>query len=390
MQNINTQRKAGSSNPFLPSSSSRDLSGSSKKDINRTDLNRDFPKDSTKVKHDKAVVPPSQHDLRSNAYSNLNRDRTTGNERRYDPTQVNRDGTDHRSSRHDPHQARPGPPGNRPPHRHTNVINTRCNGDEPCPIDMKSVIKAKTKPPPGSKVVWNSKKDKGMAVKQASYDKLPEKEKKEQDDWVNSKLPSLGLCPQNFNWNRSKGGYHCAGGNHFLTDELITEGKRGVWNVPLDLDGKWAVYWGPYYPDPCNENRMLWGGAGERPDEVPPASFCGRYDFEDGTHSGKGPTWEEMNKRAIGKMLNAMGQPATPENIKRLNDKLDKIVDLQRQLGGQGIPGKMPGTGSKGQGTGPGKLPGLGSKDHGPGPPRLPGMPGLGFQGQGGGMGRQR
>lgn len=44
---------------------------------------------------------------------------------------------------------------------------------------------------------------------------------------------------------RRPGGYQCKGGAHGVTDDLLAEGKGGIWTLPK---WNWEVKKGPYYP----------------------------------------------------------------------------------------------------------------------------------------------
>lgn len=102
-----------------------------------------------------------------------------------------------------------------------------------------------------------------MASRQTRIESLPPHERQEKDKWAQDKLrSSSALCPQGFLWDRIDGGYICQGGTHRVSDELLAEGKGGIYrvaarpppglrhrgNMPIRhiiLDRAWE---GPIYP----------------------------------------------------------------------------------------------------------------------------------------------
>lgn len=82
------------------------------------------------------------------------------------------------------------------------------------------------------------------------------KEREEQENWAKEQLKeNSGACAAGFDWERSDdvwpgfNGYQCQGSNHFVTDQLIAEGKgrcyesnRWLGMGPKGIDG-WD---GPY------------------------------------------------------------------------------------------------------------------------------------------------
>lgn len=66
-----------------------------------------------------------------------------------------------------------------------------------------------------------------MAARQLEYEKLAPAEQKLQDEWV--KEQKISVCPYREPYRRVKGGYMCYGNSHYVTDELVAEGKGGIW-----------------------------------------------------------------------------------------------------------------------------------------------------------------
>jgi hypothetical protein len=89
-------------------------------------------------------------------------------------------------------------------------------------------------------------------------------ERSRQEDWAQSMIQRAGVCPQGSAWQREKSGYRCEGKHHEIPDELLAEGKGGVYVTPGGKRGKIEPRWGPYYPDPNGDNnggeRLVFGG----------------------------------------------------------------------------------------------------------------------------------
>ena len=45
----------------------------------------------------------------------------------------------------------------------------------------------------------------------------------QQEAKVQAKCKLMGLCPMNFIWLPITGGYQCAGGSHFLTNDQLSD-----------------------------------------------------------------------------------------------------------------------------------------------------------------------
>ncbi|KAH6680969.1 hypothetical protein B0J14DRAFT_579716 [Halenospora varia] len=67
--------------------------------------------------------------------------------------------------------------------------------------------------------------DKTMAAQQLRYDSLSANEKQKQEQWVQGHLKRI--CPARYGWRREGKGYRCQASNHYVTDQLVAEGKGG-------------------------------------------------------------------------------------------------------------------------------------------------------------------
>ncbi|KAG4422596.1 hypothetical protein IFR04_004217 [Cadophora malorum] len=91
-----------------------------------------------------------------------------------------------------------------------------------------------------AKTAFKSTYDISMAEKQTKIAELKGEELVEQEKWAREKLKAhAGTCPMGFNWGRFKQnavprqvemeGYRCLGGAHFVTHELLSQGKGEVY-----------------------------------------------------------------------------------------------------------------------------------------------------------------
>lgn len=52
---------------------------------------------------------------------------------------------------------------------------------------------------------------------------LEEEERRKKEEEARKKLETTGKCPVGFHWIRQAGGYRCAGGSHFVSDDRVCE-----------------------------------------------------------------------------------------------------------------------------------------------------------------------
>ncbi|KAH7360169.1 hypothetical protein BKA65DRAFT_533520 [Rhexocercosporidium sp. MPI-PUGE-AT-0058] len=94
---------------------------------------------------------------------------------------------------------------------------------------------------PKFKTAFRSAHDISMAEKQTKIAELEGEELVKQEKWAQEKLKAhAGTCPMGFNWARFKQiavpgqiemeGYRCLGSNHFVTHELLAEGKGEIFH----------------------------------------------------------------------------------------------------------------------------------------------------------------
>jgi hypothetical protein len=78
----------------------------------------------------------------------------------------------------------------------------------------------------------------------------------------------MKACPDAFEWTRIDDGYHCKGTHHLITDELLAEGKQGVFLIGGDI---MEERWGPYYESNEKIKGLFWyAGPEPRPRESTP------------------------------------------------------------------------------------------------------------------------
>lgn len=119
-------------------------------------------------------------------------------------------------------------------------------------------------PPSYATTTLKSSYDIDMASRHTRIGDLPIVDRQKQEVWAKSQMKLVGTCPENFPWDRMAGGFKCQAGSHFITDQLLAEGKGGI------LIGPWypgeRTPFGPYYLDPKDGGYHY---AGTNPREAP-------------------------------------------------------------------------------------------------------------------------
>ncbi len=103
-----------------------------------------------------------------------------------------------------------------------------------------------------TKTAFRSQHDIEMATRQTKYESLTPQEQKKQEEWAQEKIQTLGPCPQGFRWSRIPCGYHCQGGAHWMSDEMLAEGKGGFFILDDST---------PYWMQKSGSNRLTYGGS---------------------------------------------------------------------------------------------------------------------------------
>jgi hypothetical protein len=112
--------------------------------------------------------------------------------------------------------------------------------------------------------VLKSGEDEKMASRQTSYVSMSPAQKSTQDKWAKSKIADYAPCPEQYAWERIQGGYCCQGKHHYICDELLTEGRGGMWLIPNEGDIR--VKWGPYYAEKEKPGIFFYSAEGALPD----------------------------------------------------------------------------------------------------------------------------
>ncbi|MAD83713.1 MAG: hypothetical protein CL912_12195 [Deltaproteobacteria bacterium] len=100
-------------------------------------------------------------------------------------------------------------------------------------------VESKIKSVANFKTAFTDDRDIEMAAKQTQIAELTGQELEEQEKWAFEKLKAhAGTCPAGFAWGRwtieecgeqvRLDGYRCRGGSHFVSHEMVAEGKGGV------------------------------------------------------------------------------------------------------------------------------------------------------------------
>jgi len=112
-----------------------------------------------------------------------------------------------------------------------------------------------------------------MASRQTHFASLGAIEQAQQNSWAQTQIHTFAPCPEGFHFKRVGNGYICNGGHHFICDELLAEGKGGLWILPDSEKTEKEHRWGPYYAEQGRKDLFYFSGEGELPYGAP--ELCG-------------------------------------------------------------------------------------------------------------------
>ncbi|TVY45896.1 hypothetical protein LSUB1_G000491 [Lachnellula subtilissima] len=133
--------------------------------------------------------------------------------------------------------------GQSPNDPHTNRDNPFPRGSQPSlsrPVVECRMPSRLDGPESQSQSTLKTSYDVKMATRQLQIESLSSVEKNEQDKWALSQLSLHSTCVMGLEWRKSVNGYRCSGGGHLVTNELLAEGKGGLYH-------HCGVWLGPMY-----------------------------------------------------------------------------------------------------------------------------------------------
>jgi hypothetical protein len=147
-------------------------------------------------------------------------------------------------------------------------------------------------------------------------------QKKEQNNWAQRMIRKARIktsaCPSNYKWQRIEAppGYQCEKGGHLVSDELIAEGKGGIFVVPGGKKDrrKTDILWGPYYQASGRGKAMVYGGD---PNVPAPEEIDEKGNF----------IFKQMWR--LDPSLN--GPPTTQREVDTINGELEKLRGPRRR-----------------------------------------------------------
>lgn len=113
---------------------------------------------------------------------------------------------------------------------------------------LKSIPPSSTKLPSSmglhSKSHYTTEHDLKMAHQQTQYATLPPEKRTKQEDWAQSKMAEIALCPGGWGWKRIEGGYHCSAEMHYIPDWLLAEGRGGLMMIHVEKNRLEGPFYG--------------------------------------------------------------------------------------------------------------------------------------------------
>ena len=90
------------------------------------------------------------------------------------------------------------------------------------PPEFLSIIQRKTGAKNPSKIKGMLQQQRGVVLEKIKISiKAAEKAKSEEEAKIQFKIKQLGRCPMGFEWIHEGGGWRCAGGSHFCSDQEL-------------------------------------------------------------------------------------------------------------------------------------------------------------------------
>ncbi|CZR56863.1 uncharacterized protein PAC_06752 [Phialocephala subalpina] len=174
----------------------------------------------------------------------------------------------------------------------TPAISSRPSSSQTIASDTRSQA------PLFAKSIFKSSDDQKMAQRQTKIESMLPEERQKQENWAQGMIK--GLCLGYVGWNRIQGGYRCIANQHAVTDELVSEGKGGMFFLDVcNFIGQsrrsmstlgWKDYFGSYYRDRntkcyCGCGNPLWklGDVKDKPKVLPQAHTCNGMPILEGT-----------------------------------------------------------------------------------------------------------
>lgn len=125
-----------------------------------------------------------------------------------------------------------------------------------------------SRPPAHVRSIFENAQDREMASRQTQIASMQPEQRKEQNNWAQKMIRKARIktsaCPSDYKWQRIEAppGYQCEKGGHLVSDELIAEGKGGIFVVPGGKRDrrKTDFLWGPYYQASGRGKAMVYGG----------------------------------------------------------------------------------------------------------------------------------
>jgi hypothetical protein len=174
----------------------------------------------------------------------------------------------------------------------------------------------KSMAPSFAKSVFKDSSDAKMASRQTHFASLTPQEQTRQNMWAQTMIQRINPCPQGYEWNRidAPSGYHCRGRNHFISDELLAEGKGGIYVVPGGKIKKMDPLWGPYYKGPSSEKSLVYFGD--------PNTYAPEYISANG-HYSYNKIWRICP--------DLTGPPTTQSEVDKINYEIVKLMGPRKR-----------------------------------------------------------